>query len=137
MVEGWRQAVVWFGYERFEARKPTELHDTSCKATTTKTNKKKKILSPKKNPPKNKNDCCSLVTKSRNLCFFLADFRVLRSPSRGERPEPHRYRRVTTSGLGTRVHYSPGIIYTNSDHDFANYSFKMETKNNRFSYLKY
>ena len=50
------QALVWFGCERFEALKPTELHDTSCEATTTKTNKKKKNTFTQKNPPTVKAD---------------------------------------------------------------------------------
>lgn len=92
------QALVWFGCERFEALKPTELHDTSCEATTTKTKKRKKILSPKKIRQQLKG---MLFSRKQNLAifFFFADFCILRSPSRGERPEPHRYRRITTSGL--------------------------------------
>ena len=62
------QALVWFGCERFEALKPTELHDTSCEATTTKTKKRKKILSPKKIRQQLKG---MLFSRKQNLAIFF------------------------------------------------------------------
>ena len=67
------QALVWFGCERFEALKPTELHDTSCEATTTKTNKKKKNTFTQKIRQQLKR---MLFSRKQNLAIFVFFSRI-------------------------------------------------------------